>query len=46
MIGFLVRKKWEIVPLREKIITKAAPTVGIKENKLGEGVCLLKKKIE
>ena len=35
-----------MVPFNEKIITKAAPTVGIKENKLGEGVCLLKKKIE
>ena len=43
MIGFCVRKKWAMVPLIEKIITKAAPTVGIKESKLGEGVCLLKK---
>ena len=46
MIGFRVRKKYEMVPFKEKIITKAAPTVGIKESKLGVGVCLLKKKIE
>jgi hypothetical protein len=35
-----------MVPFKEKIITRAAPTVGIKESKLGVGVCLLKKKIE
>jgi hypothetical protein len=37
-------EKW--FPLKKKLLQELLQPVGIKESKLGEGVCLLKKKIE